>query len=168
MPAPGDHREISDMSFLHQVDYDLVLRWLEELQIPHYLCGQCQGIHMTEVQSLDGVLESRVFLDQDCLIFSTELEVRTACLLDLQAELPRINGSYAHLKAFFDASDDQMLRLILCDTLWTSAGLGREQLDVFIQAAVSAKVEIIGELLKEGYFYRAEGSEGPAQGSHFH
>ncbi|MBK8971442.1 MAG: YbjN domain-containing protein [Hahellaceae bacterium] len=139
------------MAFLHEVDSDLILKWLESLRISHYLCGNCQGIHITELQEMEGVLESRLFLDESCLIFTTELEVCNSALFALQADLLRVNGTYAHLKAFLDTSDNYAVRLILCNTLWTCSGLSAEQLDIFMRALIEAKAEVIQSFQEEGY-----------------
>lgn len=133
---------------LTRIDPETLLRWLEQLSLEHYLCGDCQGIHISSLQAIEGVMESRLFLEQDCLIFSTELLVPSRTILPLQAELARINAGYAHIKAFLDFADEGAgQRLILCDTLWTGAGLAPEQIDLFLQAAIAAKTEIVTELV---------------------
>jgi hypothetical protein len=149
------------MSFLHQIDNELLLKWLEELQIAHYLCGQCQGIHLSDIQSMEGVLESRLFLDEECLIFTTEIEIRNSCLFAVQAELPRINAAYAHLKAFLDATDDYNIRMIMCGTQWISAGVSLEQIDVFVRALVDAKSEVIADFQQQDYLFLAEENDAP-------
>lgn len=146
---------------LHQADFDIVLRWLEELGIAHYLCGQCQGIHISEVQEQDGVLESRLFIDQGCLIYSTEAEVKPSAMLPLQAELHHINGACAHLKAFLDITDEDPVRLILCDTLWLSAGITREQLQVFLANLMPVKTELLDDLCQRGFLAQAEAVSHP-------
>ncbi|OZG73529.1 YbjN domain-containing protein [Hahella sp. CCB-MM4] len=129
------------------IDHDSLLNWLEDLGVQHYLCGQCQGVHITEVQSQVGVLESRLFLEQDCLIFTTEVDIRNSAVLAVNAELPRFNGTYANLKFFLDVSDDGPARLIICDTQWVSAGITRDQFGVFLRAAVDAKVDVLRDLV---------------------
>ena len=56
--------------------FEVVMRWLTQGQIPHYLCEQCHGIHIVDIQSLEGVLESRLFVESEGLMFTTELEIR--------------------------------------------------------------------------------------------
>lgn len=73
----------------------------------------------------------------------------------MQAELLRVNGTFAHLKAFLDNDDDYPVRLILCNTLWSCAGLSAEQLDVFMRALIEAKAEVIQAFQKEGYLVLA-------------
>ncbi len=156
------------MSTLHRIDNDLLLKWLQDLQIAHYLCGQCQGIHMAEIQGLEGVMESRLFLDEDCLIFTTEVEVRDASLFYVQAELPRVNAAFVHLKAFLDAIDQGGFQLVLCGTLWISAGISRKQLEVFLKALIDAKMEVIATFQQQDCLYRSEDGEDPKSLAQLH
>ena len=40
------------------------------------MCDQCHGIHMVSPQSVEGIQESRIFVEEEGLLFSSELEVR--------------------------------------------------------------------------------------------
>ena len=135
------------MPTLKFIDQDGLLNWLEDLGIDHYLCGQCSGVHISETQSQVGVLESRVFLEQDCLIFTSEIDIRNSTLLAVNAELARLNGTFANLKFFLDLSDEGPARLIICDTQWVSAGISREQVGVFLRSAIEAKLDVLSELV---------------------
>ena len=64
---------MSGLQFLNQGS---LIGWLEALDVKHFLCDQCDGIHISEVQDQDGVIESRLFLESDRLIYTTELDVR--------------------------------------------------------------------------------------------
>jgi len=146
------------MSTLKLIDQDSLLKWLEKLGIDHYLCGQCSGVHISETQSQIGVLESRVFLEQGCLIFTSEIDIRNSTLLAVNADLARLNGSYANLKFFLDLTDEGSSRLIICDTQWVSAGISREQVDVFLSSAIEAKLDAINELVDCHFIESSESS----------
>lgn len=137
------------------------MRWLSEGQIPHYLCDQCHGIHIVDVQSLDGVLESRLFVENEGLMFTTELEVRPVGLLPLVADLGRLNMSYPTLKIFVDVVDDNLPRLMACNTLQLGAGLTPEQLQLFMSTAMTAMKQLYGECEQAGYLNPPEASETP-------
>jgi hypothetical protein len=92
-----------------------------------------------------------LFLEEDCLIYTTELDVRNSALFAVSAELHKLNATYANLKLFVDVADDCPPRLVICDTQWMSAGLSIEQLEVFLQSAIDAKLEIL-ELLSNCQF----------------
>ncbi|WP_020406663.1 YbjN domain-containing protein [Hahella ganghwensis] len=154
------------MPTLKFIDQDSLLNWLEDLGLQHYLCGQCQGVHITEVQSQLGVLESRVFLEQDCLIFTTEVDIRNSTVLAVSAELTRFNGTYANLKFFLDVSDDGPARLIICDTQWVSAGITRDQFGVFLRAAIDAKTDVLRDLVDCRFIESTDARpEGPSEPS---
>ena len=141
--------------------FEVVMRWLTEGQIPHYLCDQCHGIHIVDVQSLDGVLESRLFVENEGLMFTTELEVRPVGLLPLVADLGRLNMSYPTLKIFVDVVDDNLPRLMVYNTLQLDAGLTPEQLQLFMSTAMTAMKQLYGECEQAGYLNPPEESETP-------
>src|SRR5574344_413411 len=141
--------------------FEVVMRWLSEGQIPHYLCDQCHGIHIVDVQSLDGVLESRLFVENEGLMFTTELEVRPVGLLPLVADLGRLNMSYPTLKIFVDVVDDNLPRLMVCNTLQLGAGRTPEQLQLIMSTAMTAMKQLYGECEQAGYLNPPEASETP-------
>lgn len=150
------------MSVIQYVDQESILNWLENLDFKHYMCGQCQGAHISDVQLKDGVIESRLFVEQDCIIYTTELDIRHSALFSVSAELHNLNATYANLKLFLDISDNCPSRLIICDTVWISAGLSREQFNVFLRAAINAKLEII-EILTNCQFLETHSGEDERQ-----
>ncbi len=156
------------MSTLVFVNQESILKWLTALGIQHYMCGQCQGIHISELQSHENVLESRIFLEQECLIFSTEIDILNAELLAINAELPKLNGTYANLKAFLDISNEGPARLIICDTQWISAGLSKDQFGVFAHSAIEAKLEILRLLATSGFIGTAFEAEDAQHSSALH
>ena len=141
--------------------FEVVMRWLSDGQIPHYLCDQCHGIHIVDVQSLDGVLESRLFVENEGLMFTTELEVRPVGLLPLVADLGRLKMNYPTLKIFVDVVDDNLPRLMVCNTLQLGAGLSPEQLQLFMTTAMTAMKQLYGECEQAGYLNPPEASETP-------
>jgi hypothetical protein len=140
--------------------FEVVMRWLTQGQIPHYLCEQCHGIHIVDIQSLEGVLESRLFVESEGLMFTTELEIRPVGLLPLVAELGRLNMNYPTLKIFVDVVDDNLPRLMICDTIHIAAGLTDEQLQLFMTSAITGMKQLYGECEQAGYLNPPEESAG--------
>ncbi|GAA4493889.1 YbjN domain-containing protein [Pseudaeromonas paramecii] len=130
---------------LHIPNFDIIIRWLQQGQIPHYMCDQCHGIHMVDVQSMEGVLESRLFVESEGLLLSTELEVRPSGLLLLVSELGRLNMNYPALKIFVDVVDDNLPRLMVCASAYIEAGMTPEQLTLFVQRTLAATQQLISE-----------------------
>lgn len=130
---------------------EMVMRWLQAARIEHYICDQCHGIHIVSLQSVDGVQESRLFVEEEGLLFSTELELRPSAMLLALADLGRINMQYPSLKAFLDVTDDSLPRLVVGHTVFTKAGLSVEQFLLFVNTTIAATHEVIAECERQGY-----------------
>lgn len=142
--------------------FEIVLRWLKQAKIGHYMCDQCHGIHIADLQTLEGVLESRLFVDEpEGLMFTTELELRPTGLLPLVADLGRLNMNYPTLKLFVDLVDDNLPRLMACAHQYTQAGLTQEQLSHFVRASVTAMQQVQSECERLGYINLPEGPSAP-------
>ena len=136
--------------------FEVVIHWLGQARVPHYMCDQCHGIHVVDIQSLEGVIESRIFVENEGIMFTSELEVRPAALLPLIAELGRLNMAYPTLKIFVDVSDDALPRLMICDAIQTQAGLSFEQFELFINTAIACIKLLYAECEQGGYLILPE------------
>ena len=151
------------MSFVSLIDGDVLHRWLERAGIKVYLCGQCQGIHLSELQGMPGVVESRLFVEEDSILFTTELEIKPSALIPLVSDVVRINAMYPHIKVFPDVTDDQYPRLIACASLLTGAGLTYEQFGVFMGTCQDLARKLVQDLTEIGYLMiEGEAPEGVA------
>ncbi|EOD53697.1 hypothetical protein G113_18182 [Aeromonas molluscorum 848] len=127
------------------------MRWLQQARIEHYVCDQCHGIHIVSLQSVEGIQESRVFVEEEGLLFSSELEIRPAALLPMVAELGRLNMQYPSLKVFLDIIDDNLPRLVVGHTVFTKAGLTVEQFILFVQSTIAATHDVVAECERLGF-----------------
>ncbi|MGY3869769.1 YbjN domain-containing protein [Aeromonas crassostreae] len=130
---------------------EMIMRWLQQARIEHYVCDQCHGIHIVSLQSVEGIQESRVFVEEEGLLFSSELEVRPSALLPLVAELGRLNMQYPSLKLFLDIIDDNLPRLVVGHTVFTKAGLTVEQFILFVQSTIAATHDVVAECERLGF-----------------
>ncbi|MDO2948810.1 YbjN domain-containing protein [Aeromonas simiae] len=130
---------------------EMVMRWLQTARVEHYVCDQCHGIHIVSLQSVDGVQESRIFVEEEGLLFSTELELRPSALLAVVSDLGRLNMNYPSLKVFLDVTDDSLPRLVVGHTVFTKAGLSVEQFLLFVNSTIAATHEVIAECEREAY-----------------
>lgn len=122
-----------------------VERWLQQASIHHYICDQCHGLHLSELQGRDGVLDSRIFVEEDGLLLTTEVEIRPASLLMMLSEIARLNMTWPTLKIFIDLNDDALPRLVACDLLLARAGVSFEQFVQFAQANIDATAQLLEE-----------------------
>lgn len=136
--------------------FEIIIQWLKQAQIAHYMCDQCHGIHMVDLQSLDGVIESRLFVESEGLLLTTELEVRPSGLLPLVADLGRLNMNYPALKIFVDIVDDNLPRLMVCSSMYTQAGMTAEQLALFVTSTITASRQLISECEGLGFMNQPE------------
>ncbi|KJS05978.1 MAG: hypothetical protein VR73_10815 [Gammaproteobacteria bacterium BRH_c0] len=136
---------------------DQLHQWLQNAGIEYYVCSHCNGLHLTDLQSLNGVVESRLFLEDWGLLLSTEFVVRPTALLPLAAELGRLNASYPTLKQFLDIVDDAMPQLVAGATILTGAGMSEQQFELFVVTARDLMMRLAQELEQLDYLLPEEG-----------
>ncbi len=135
---------------------ETAMRWLSASYIEHYVCENCHGIHLSELQELEGVLESRLFVEQEGALLTSEIEIRPTALLVLVAELGRLNMNYPSLKVFVDIVDDNLPRLIVADYMHTQAGLDESQFIWIVQQTVMATQQLLFEIGELGFLMQDE------------
>ncbi len=126
------------MAALLAPDKPQLQEWLDHAAMEHYQCGQCEGVHLRALQDTQGVIDSRLFLEDYGLLLTTELEVRPGALLQVSADLGRLNMDYPTLKVFLDVVDDAMPQLVVASTCFITPGLSRGQFDHFVASTVEA------------------------------
>lgn len=156
-----------DVMIEHPQLADQVHRWLRQSGISYYLCDQCNGLHLSAVQSLAGVVESRLFVEDWGLLISTEFVIRPTAMLHLAAELGRLNAGYPTLKLFLDVVDDGMPQLVSGATTLTSAGIDAEQFELFVSTAQDMTTRLASELADMDYLLPDE-RESAAAPHRFH
>ena len=141
------------------LDRAIVENWLAEARVEHYTCDRCEGLHLRSLQDIEGIIDSRLFLEPWGLLLTTELEIRPMALLPLAADLGRLNMDYPTLKLFQDVVDDATPQLVVAGTQLGSAGLTLEQFATFIASTVAATRQVGQECLQLNYLF-AEASPG--------
>ncbi|MFA5493249.1 MAG: YbjN domain-containing protein [Porticoccaceae bacterium] len=146
---------------------DSLHQWLRDANIEYYLCNQCNGLHLSSIQGLAGVVESRLFMEDWGLLISTEYLVRPTAILPLATDLGRLNANYPTLKLFLDIVDDAMPQLVAGATALTGAGISSEQFILFVTTAQDLMTRLTGEL-GELDFLLPEDGEPTAPSRQFH
>ena len=141
---------------IEKPDRQSLQRWLGEARVQYSECGECEGLHLAALQGIEGVIDSRLFLERYGLLFTTELEIRPMALLPLSADLGRINMYYPLLKVFLDVVDDATPQLVMAGVLPTQAGLTLAQCAHFISTTMDATRQLAAECLQLDYLF-AEG-----------
>ena len=141
---------------LEKPDRTLLQQWLEKARVEYSECGECEGLHLAALKSIEGVIDSRLFLERYGLLLSTELEIRPMALLPMSADLGRINMDYPTLKVFVDVVDDATPQLVMAGILHSKAGLTLVQFAQFLSSTMDAMRQLACECLQLDYLF-AEG-----------
>ncbi len=168
MKTPQYEVAVVPMSAPQQPDRALLQRWLEEARVEHYLCNQCEGLHLKALQELDGVVDSRLFLESYGLLLTTELELRPMALLPVAADLGRLNMDYPVLKVFTDVVDDATPQLVVAAHLPTSAGLTLKQFAHFVATTIASTRQLAHECLQLDYLFATADAGGSAPSNALH
>lgn len=132
-------------------DIGQVKRWLNQAGIQHYVCDQCNGLHLSELQVREGVSDARLFVEDDRLLVTTELELRPSALIMALAETSPLNMQFPLLKIFVDVNDDTLPRLVACSLMLSRQGVTFEQFIHFLQAVVGETVEMLGQCQQDNW-----------------
>lgn len=143
-------------------------QWLDQIGISHYVCDQCQGLHLPSLQELDGVSDSRLFIEPWGVLFSTELVVRPTAILPLASDLARLNMDYPTIKLFLDVVDDAMPQLVGGGCLLTGAGVTPPQFHLFVTNAADALRQLAAEMAHLDYLLPDENSPQTPRASRVH
>jgi hypothetical protein len=145
------------------ISTDTLQHWLEQVGTEYYLCNQCDGIHLRPLQEVDGVIDSRLFLEEYGLLLTTELELRPSAVLAVTADLGRLNMDYPTLKIFLDMVDDALPQLVVAANLPIGSHLTRDQFVHFIAMTVEATAHLVETCGQLAYLFSdtEEEADGP-------
>lgn len=141
------------MTNLQHPDRDLLERWLEDIHVENYLCGHCDGLHISALHALEGTVNSRIYLEERTLFFSTAFELRPTALLPLAADLGRLNMEYPTLKIFPDVVDDNTPELVVSACMLTSSRITRDQFAEFVVNTLDGTRLLADECLQLNYLF---------------
>jgi len=142
-------------------DKALLQDWLDQSGTEHYLCGQCEGLHIRALQESSGVVDSRLFLEEYGLLLTTELELRPGAVLQVAADLGRLNMDYPTLKIFLDLVDEALPQLVVAGSSLSGAGLSRDQFDLFVATTIEATSHLAAACEQLNYLYKPTDSDRP-------
>lgn len=135
---------------------DILRRWLDENGVSFFECDTCQALHLPHMQNFDGVYDAKIDLLDDIILFSALAEVKPSALLPLAADLSAINASSLTVKAFLDIQDDNLPKLVVCQSLLASVGISRQQFAAFIKQSEEQVSMVILEACANQLLFVAE------------
>jgi hypothetical protein len=138
---------------------DTLRQWLDEVGINFFECDTCQALHLPHMQNFDGVFDAKIDLINDVILFTAMAEVKPSALLALAADLSAINASSLTVKAFIDIQDDNLPKLVVCQTLSVNVGVTIEQFAWFMQQSEEQISMVILEARAHQLLYLPEEEE---------
>ena len=156
------------MADLNKLDKALVEHWLRESRVAYDECGECAGLHLHALRSLEGAIDSRLFLERYGLLLTTELEIRPMAVLAVSADLGRLNMEFPTLKIFLDIVDDATPQLVIAGVLPAAPGLALQQFAAFIAMTMEATRQLADDCLQLDYLFPTgdKGQRGPSSALH--
>ncbi|VFS58319.1 Putative bacterial sensory transduction regulator [Kluyvera cryocrescens] len=102
---------------------DTLRQWLDEMGMSFFECDTCQALHLPHMQNFEGIFDAKIDLIDNVVLFSALAEVKPSALLALGADLSAINASSLTVKAFLDMQDDNLPKLVVCQSLSAAVGV---------------------------------------------
>jgi len=130
---------------------DTLRHWLDELGISFYECDTCQALHLPHMQNFDGIYDAKIDLVDDIVLFSA-----------MAADLSAINASSLTIKAFLDIQDDNLPKLVVCQSLFAAPGVNLKQFAWFMRHSEEQVSMVILEACAQQLLFNAEEEEAPA------
>ncbi len=138
---------------------DTLRRWLDELGVNFFECDTCQALHLPHMQNFNGIFDAKIDLVDDVVLFSALAEVKPSALLALASDLSAINAGSLTIKAFLDVQDDNLPKLVVCQSLSAGAGVNRAQFAWFMQQSEQQISMVILEAGANQLLYSGEEEE---------
>ncbi|MCU6679642.1 YbjN domain-containing protein [Leclercia tamurae] len=147
---------------------DTLRHWLDNMGVSFFECDTCQALHLPHMQNFDGVFDAKLDLINDVILFSALAEVKPSALLALASDLSAINASSLTVKAFLDIQDDNLPKLVVCQSFYAAVGLTFPQFAAFMQQSEEQISMVMLEASAHHLLYNAEeGVEQPDSSGNF-
>lgn len=143
-------------------DLNILRRWLEKLSLSFYECDSCQALHLPHMQNFEGIFDAKIDLVDDVILFSALAEVRPTALIALVGDLSQINASSLTVKAFIDIQDDNLPKLVACQSLNANVGIAFVQFKHFMQQSEEQVSMLIMEARANDLLFMGDEEEGAA------
>ncbi|UYU33129.1 type III secretion system chaperone family protein [Siccibacter colletis] len=147
---------------------DTLRSWLDALGVSFFECDTCQALHLPHMQNFDGIFDAKIDLVDNVILFSALAEVKPSALLPLSCDLSAINAGSLTVKAFLDIQDDNLPKLVVCQSLSVSVGVTQEQFAAFLQQSEEQISMVILEASAHHLLYTAEEEDAAVGEVHNH
>lgn len=135
---------------------DTLRQWLDDMGISFFECDTCQALHLPHMQNFEGIFDAKLDLVNDVILFSALAEVKPSALLALASDLSAINASSLTVKAFLDIQDDNLPKLVVCQSLFAGPGVAFKQFSWFLRQSEEQISMVILEASAHHLLYTME------------
>ncbi|MCC8380905.1 MULTISPECIES: YbjN domain-containing protein [unclassified Xenorhabdus] len=127
--------------------------WLDKLKISYFENEASQVLHLPHMQNIEGLFDAKIDLLGDVVFFSALAEVRPTAIIPLVANLSQINASSLTVKAFLDIQDENLPKLIVCQSFPIAAGMTFQQFSHFLKLGEEQIANVIFEVHSSNFLY---------------
>ncbi|WP_426577751.1 YbjN domain-containing protein [Xenorhabdus stockiae] len=127
--------------------------WLDKLKISYFANEASQVLHLPHMQNIEGLFDAKIDLLGDVVFFSALAEVRPTAIIPLVANLSQINASSLTVKAFLDIQDENLPKLIVCQSFPIAAGMTFQQFSHFLKLGEEQIANVIFEVHSNNFLY---------------
>ncbi|PHM37869.1 YbjN domain-containing protein [Xenorhabdus innexi] len=127
--------------------------WLDKLKISYFENEASQVLHLPHMQNIEGLFDAKIDLLEGVVFFSALAEVRPTAIIPLVANLSQINASSLTVKAFLDIQDENLPKLIVCQSFPVAAGMTFQQFSHFLKQGEEQISNVIFEVHSHNFLY---------------
>ncbi len=124
--------------------------WLSRAQIENFECGQCDGIHLSVLDSGDGPVECRVMQRPESVLLLTQVELRPSVVLPMGAFAGALCAEFPEIKVHVECPDEEVPSLVISHAVPHLMNIGEASFVGWVQWYLSATQQVIDEARQSG------------------
>lgn len=123
-----------------------IAQWLIRLNADFYQCEQCEALHLSYLQQVEGVKDAKIELLDDILTISLTAEIKQSAIVALLSELSQINQSLLLTKVYLDVNDDSEPEIVFAYSMQIVEKITFNQFSLSLARVEEESLQIISEL----------------------
>lgn len=127
-------------------ELSIIAQWLNRLNVDFYQCDQCQALHLSYLQKIEGVNDAKIELIDDILVISMNAEIKQSAIVALLSELSQINQSVFFTKVYLDINDNSEPKIVFAYSMHVAERVTFNQFSMSLASVEEESLQIISEL----------------------
>lgn len=124
--------------------------WLDRAQIENFECGQCDGIHLSTLDSGEGPVECRVMHRPDSLLLLTQVELRPSAVLPMGAFAGVLCAEFPEIKVHVECPDEEIPSLVISHAVPHLMNIGENTFVGWVHWYLAITQQVIEEARQSG------------------